>query len=330
MYKVWIGNRESEILTYNTFNESITFYGSNKLNNAAFSCEKRIPSNYGKDFKTFVVKKIQKLLSEHQEVEFHFYNPRFAHIILNDYPSFKEYFVNINTYETINWITSKTFVREWMSNTIEVPPYALLSKCECSFENLQSIFGNYKSFIVQKDISGGGEGTFLFNKESENQIKPQLSDYSLFLVSPFLSPKISVCCHLLIDNNAPHVFPFGIQHSIITNNKLVYKGTDYLKGSELNINITKAAYNMSIEVGENLKKINYRGICGLDFILHNGTLYFIEVNARYLGSSFLINKALQEQGLPSLFELNSMCFNSQLPPKLLNDYSVKYSSIIIP
>lgn len=326
MYKVWIGNRESEILTYNIFDESITFYGSNKLNNSSFARLNRVPSNYGDEFKLFVIEKVQNIITKYTDVEFHFYNPRFAHKIIRTIPSLSEYFVNINTYETLKWITSKTFVREWMSNSIAVPPYALLSKKECNIRNLQSIFGKYDNFIIQKDISGGGEGTFLFNVNSETEINSIMSDYGLFLVSPYLSPKISICCHMLIDDFKSYVFPFGIQQSKIINNKLIYKGTNYFDGISIKDNLLDSAREMAIMVGNNLRNINYRGICGLDFIIYDNTIYFIEVNARYLGSSFLINRALKEQELPSLFELNSMCFKSQMPSNLLDHYKVKYAS----
>lgn len=326
MYKVWIGNRESEILTYNIFDESITFYGSNKLNNSSFIGVNRIPSNYGDEFKLFVIENIQNIIAKHADVEFHFYNPQFAHKIISNIPSLSKYFVNINSFETLKWITSKTFVREWMSNSIAVPPYALLSKKECSIQNLQSIFGQYDDFIIQKDISGGGEGTFLFNVNSETAIRTFLSDCGLFLTSPYLSPKISICCHMLIDDFKTYVFPFGIQQSKVINDKLIYKGTNYSDSIEIKNDLLYLAKSMAIDIGNGLRNINYRGICGLDFIIYNNKIYFIEINARYLGSSFLINKALKKQKLPSLFELNSMCFQSQIPHNLLDNYKVKYAS----
>ena len=61
MYRVWIGNRESEILTYNIFDESVTFYGSNKMPNNAFSNKIRVPNNYNHAFKEFVIKTINHI-----------------------------------------------------------------------------------------------------------------------------------------------------------------------------------------------------------------------------------------------------------------------------
>lgn len=56
--------------------------------------------------------------------------------------------------------------------------------------------------------------------------------------------------------------------------------------------------------------MRYHGICGLDFILSNinSELYIIEANPRFLGSSFLINAALADTKLPSLFYFHHQAF----------------------
>ena len=328
MYKVWIGNRESERLTYNIFNESITFYGSNTCSNNAFSTDIRIPNRYTSDFKNYVIKKIEHIIHNYSKVQFHFYNPIFAHRILKDKPELVNYFVNINEYEILKWITSKTFVRQWLSNSISVPAYSLLSKSECSISNLTTIFCGYSEFIIQKDISGGGEGTYLLTYFSENEVLEELKDESLYLVSPYYSPKTSVCCHMLIGKNNIAVFPFGIQTSEIYDNKLLYKGTSYPNILGFNKNIEHELFIKAISIGYRLQKLGYKGICGLDFILHKGGTFFIEVNTRYLGSTFLINKALKNKGLPSLFELNTECFDDEktLPCETIRNLKIGYAS----
>ena len=57
-------------------------------------------------------------------------------------------------------------------------------------------------------------------------------------------------------------------------------------------------------------EINYRGICGLDFIFIQNNILLIEINPRYQGSSYLLNAVLNVYNLPSLFELNSICFSA--------------------
>ncbi|MFR7759519.1 MAG: hypothetical protein ACLU1X_00665 [Peptoniphilus grossensis] len=65
-----------------------------------------------------------------------------------------------------------------------------------------------------------------------------------------------------------------------------------------------------MNVGKRLMEINYRGICGLDFIFIQNNILLIEINPRYQGSSYLLNAVLNVYNLPSLFELNSICFSA--------------------
>ena len=330
MYLVWIGNRESEILTYNVFNESITFFGSDGDGNHAFATTNRIPNSYSTEFTDYVTNNIEHIIKKHSNAQFHFYNPMFAHKILKKTPQLCKYFVNINEYESLKWITSKTFVRQWLSHSVQVPSYALLSKKECKIESLKNMFPGNIQFIIQKDISGGGEGTYLLTPETEHAVLSQIKHTALYLVSPYYFPKKSVCCHILISNNDIAILPFGLQQSEIDENKILYKGTGYPD----KIDIDPFAINKLIEIantiGERLKNMGYRGICGLDFILHNENILFIEINARYLGSTFLINKALKAQNLPSIFELNTRCFNSNILPKeILRNLHIGYSSFTV-
>ena len=58
----------------------------------------------------------------------------------------------------------------------------------------------------------------------------------------------------------------------------------------------------------------YRGVCGIDFMLTEKALYFLEINARFQASSFLLNRLLCKKDLPSLHKLNQMAFAHDRPP----------------
>ena len=67
MIKIWIGRRESDILTYipNKFNYSITYYGSNnQVSNFAFNNKKRAQAKYSTQFYTFIICCIKKLCND--------------------------------------------------------------------------------------------------------------------------------------------------------------------------------------------------------------------------------------------------------------------------
>ena len=148
--KIWVGKRESDILTYQYFDVSITFWGSNTNNNHSFCSSNRVKANYNKKFTEFVKDLLIKYISLDKNTEIHFYN------------------------------------------------------------------------------------------------------------------------------------------------------------NELAIQVK----NKAINVGKRLMEINYRGICGLDFIFIQNNILLIEINPRYQGSSYLLNAVLNVYNLPSLFELNSICFSA--------------------
>ncbi len=149
-------------------------------------------------------------------------------------------------------------------------------------------------------------------------------------MAPYYFPKKSVCCHMLIGNNDIAILPFGLQQSEICYNKILYRGTGYPTELGLNGHIVNKLLEIAKVTGVRLRGLGYRGICGLDFIIYDDTVLFIEINARYLGSTFLINKALKEQNLPSVFELNTNCFNGDaLPVNTLRNLNIGYSSFTL-
>lgn len=46
--------------------------------------------------------------------------------------------------------------------------------------------------------------------------------------------------------------------------------------------------------------MGYRGVCGIDFVIDDSNVSILEVNPRFLDSSFIINTTLADENLPSL------------------------------
>ncbi len=81
--KIWVGKRESDILTYQYFDVSITFWGSNTNNNHSFCSSNRVKANYNKKFTEFVKDLLIKYISLDKNTEIHFYNNEFAYKLMN-------------------------------------------------------------------------------------------------------------------------------------------------------------------------------------------------------------------------------------------------------
>lgn len=313
--KIWIGKRESDILTYEYFDVSITFWGSNTGNNHSFCTIERLKDNYNANFKQFVLEKLENYISQHNNLEIHFYNNSFAYKIIHDNPSLKKYIVNINKQRIIDIVRHKTLSRVWLQNIVDVPSFVYASKEECKYDLLINKFPNYERFVIQKSVSGGGAGTYLINSDNWSRINDILENDDVYLVSPYYEKNISLSCHLLIDDKQVVVFPISEQLLNYEKNKISYCGNRYLDiSSKLSNDIKK----MATTVGNRLMSIDYRGICGLDFILTDNKLMLIEINPRYQGSSYIINAELRNSDLPSLFFLNKMCFSGCITKEIVS------------
>jgi len=323
-YKIWIGKRESDILTYKFFDYSITFYGSNKNINSSFSNEYRQKSSYSDDFTVFVINNLNTIYRKYQDIEIHFYSGIFANRIIAKCPSYKKSIVNTNSIFLLNNLRHKTLSRVWLNNSVSVPSFTLLSKDECNIDYLGTKFDGYSSFVIQKNYSGGGAGTYLMNNHNESTVINKLNENELYLVSPFYFPSQSLSCHILIDKNDCVVFPVSEQMIYSQKDNLEYVGNRYLSNeSPISLLIKESAFS----IGNKLKNIGYRGICGFDYIYYNGEVFLVEINPRYQGSSYILNYALKKYQLPSLFELNTMCFNGEIPNRIksaINSLKVNY------
>lgn len=313
--KIWIGKRESDILTYEYFDASITFWGSNTGSNHSFCVEKRIKDNYDTEFTQFVLKTLDSFIKIQNNLEIHFYNNSFAYKIINKNPFLKKYIVNINKQRVLDIARHKTLSRLWLQNNVEVPNFTYISKFECNYDLLIEKFPHHKQFVIQKSISGGGDGTYLINKDNYLEVYGTLERDDVYLVSPYYENNISLSCHILIDDKQVIVFPISEQLLNYAYNKISYCGNIYL---DIKNKLSNNVKNIAKIVGNRLRSIDYRGICGLDFIYFDNKVILIEINPRYQGSSYVINAELKKTNLPSLFILNNMCFNGGIKENIAN------------
>lgn len=210
--KIWVGKRESDIQTYDYFDYSITFWGSNENGNYAFCSKKRIHSSYSNEFTSFTIIKLKELIKTTSEECFiYFYNNSFAYKILNIESSFSKNIKNINKSYVHNLLRHKTLSRIWLSNIVNVPPITLISKYECNIQNLKKFFKSFDAFVLQENYSSGGDGTYYVDENNINTVMSILSDSKLYLVSPYYDNNVSVSCTLLIDNNTCCILPVSKQ-----------------------------------------------------------------------------------------------------------------------
>ena len=321
---MWIGKYQSDISYTNYyFDGSITYYGDGLERNVC--CCSQYSRNYNKkDFIDFIIENIKKRLDQYNFV---FYNQSYAYEVINLYPECKDHIMNLNSKELINWLSNKTLVRLWVKNIINVPPFCAVPGNECIYSNLKSLFPHKNKFVVQDNFSSGGLGSFIIQNDqgvSSGILKP----HDIYLVSPLLENSFSINLHMLIGKYDQVLFPTSIQ--VIEPNKspFIFRGSDFIEAKKIPKNIVNKLHYCARKIGEKLAGMGYRGVCGLDFVIQNNRIYFIEINPRFQGSSFLINRALLEKNLPTLYELNEKVFCNEhihVQKEELENLNVNYS-----
>ena len=306
----WIGIRESEIAaTGQLFDGSITVFGSNRRNNYSFEKEKNIRIDYNKDndkLSSFISKTASKILQKNPQCKFLLYYP----MEVDEYdPIISEHAICMNSSTITDLLENKIYTKLWLSKIIPVIPFTTMLGTELSYDYMCDAFPDENSFVIQGTFSCGGSGTWLISNDDD--MKTVLSDInaqSIYTVTPFQEKNISVNLHLIIYEQEILLFPASVQIIYENQRHLCYGGADFFMLNQLPSNIISKVQQYGELIGKHLQAGGYRGVCGIDFLTTPDEVFFMEVNARFQSSSFLINDTLNKCSLPSLQELHMDSF----------------------
>lgn len=309
---IWVGNRESEILCSDIFYKSITMYGSNKGNN--------ISINNGKEkvFINFIIDSIDKELKS-SDIKLFFYSTKTAESVASKAPYLRERIVNKYIASSLKFIENKTYSCLWAGNIMPIIEFTEMFGNDCTYNKLSSIFCKREKFVIQENNSSGGTGTFLLTEENEDIIFQQLDKYSCYKVSPYYESSYSINVHIIISDKKVSILQPSIQIIENINNHLLYKGADFIAYLELSADIKQKILKCAGDIGCSLQKIGYLGVCGLDLLINNENVFFIEINPRFQASSMLINYALKYNSLPDLQTIVYDIFNDRADSKILSE-----------
>lgn len=320
----WVGTRQSDIEdTGDFFDGSVTIFGDNHSGNISYCSDKfRINHNIpNKECDLFFIKTLEGLCKKNNEVSFVFYNPimayQYSEII-------QQHTLCLNSYNLLDTLSNKYRSRLVLKSIIDTVPYIVLKGSECSYKNICDYFVGYDEFIIQKSISSGGEGTFHLCEYSDISFIVPDEEY---LISPYIKDAISINTQIIISENDIFLFPSSVQIITEIENKLLYCGADFICYNSLPNNTISKIRVTTEKLGKFVKQKGYRGILGIDLIIKDNQIYFMEFNTRFQASSHLVNKSLYACNKISLQEINIYAFKSYNIPKL-KPFNVNYSSYI--
>jgi len=331
----WIGPRESDIQDCKElFIGSITTFGSNRNGNIAMRHDaldaSRININTMKS-NDFVWEKIDDVCSSDPQIKFIFYNG-------NDFSSigwlrkYRDRFLCLNDSILMRNLCNKIFFHDNIKNALDGQATFLEThignRDDCDYNYVCRKFGydfvkarqEKIRFIFQAPVASGGNGTFVLDWENGEEIKKEFIDTNC-LFSVYHEKNVSVNIHAIIFESEILLTHGSVQLISEDASRLIYHGADFISYNKIDELLKKQFKSAARCVARVIQKMGYRGICGIDAIIYDGAVQLIEINNRFQGSSYLINKALNKHGLRTLQEINIDSFYGKNPLK--NDYLIQ-------
>lgn len=323
----WVGVRESEIkYSKKKFQDSIVLLGSKKedgkIQPLNVATRKNLDHNAQKNdviLTNFQKENMNNILKLNKKSQFMFYNQIMA---LKYFDA--ENIICLNSKDLVDKLDNKLFTREYYRHKVPVLEHFILHAKEIHMGKLKDIFGGDDCYVVQGAVGAGGSSTLVYYNDVQIKL---IDDEKQYLVTVYRKESISTNTHLMISKDNILILPSSVQIIINQDDHLVYKGCDFIAYSKLPQDIKEKANKYARIIAEDMQKQGYIGVCGIDFLIVDNEVYFMELNARFQNSSTILNKALVENNMPSLQEMNYSCFFGK---KLnYNPINVKYSSYIL-
>lgn len=301
-YFVWVGPRDIDCSYDMLFSDSICYYSEKNIQPL------REAKIYGSKFNKFIEKEMQRILEQHPDAKFIFYNPKIAYCLSN---SLRQYVLCLNDKNLLNLLNDKIYTRYWLRRYVPVLSSVVFDSPYLSFQELENSLGYSEQYVVQQSKSSGGLGTFILTKENEMLSVLKKNYKELFIVSPYMHKSFAININAIIGKKNIILLPLSLQLSERNKERIIYHGADFVAARFISPNITEKLKEYANIILIHIKEMGYRGIIGLDFLITENKIYFLEINPRYQASSFLINIALEEKGAPSLSTINLAAFYEQ-------------------
>ncbi len=301
-YYVWVGPREIDCFHDSIFTDTICYYSDKNIKKT------REANIYGKKFNKFIERRMSQILVEHPNAKFIFYNPKTAYYINK---SLRQYVLCLNDKSILNLLNDKIYTRYWLRRYVPVLPSTVIDAPNLSFQELENSLCYAKEYVVQRNRSSGGLGTFILSRENGMLSILKKNYQELFIISPYIQNGFAVNINAIIGMKNTILMPPSLQVSERNKERILYHGADYAASNNISVHTLNQLKDYSKKILSRIKQLGYLGIIGLDFLVTEKDIYFLEVNPRYQASSFLINIALKENNYPSLSKMNLDAFYSQ-------------------
>lgn len=300
-------NANNAICNENFLSGSITLNPNNEQGNI-FYTEKYIENKdekFLKDYKNYLVTTMEKLNSTNNNVLFLAFNKKIKDL-LKDVKKFNV--ISETNYDIIDKLNDKKYTRELFNNKINVIDTKWIDK-KLDYEEAKEIVNSSK-FVIQGKIGAGGNNTYLIDSKEKFDKYSTLCSNNYF-ISKYIN-HLPVNTTVIIGKYNDIYLPSSVQLIKLENDCFKYVGADFIYYQNLSDKIKKQIKDYTTIIIKELKKLDYKGIVGIDYILDdNDNLYYMEINPRFQASSFIISKYLDKYCSTSIAELHYLAITNQ-------------------
>lgn len=296
----WIGARQWDIHNNNLFKGSVTRFGIDNSLHYSF-CN----NNYTKNYRDFLNTQIHHILSIDKNAFFMFANEKDAYKFGEDVFNKS---ICVNPLHILESMNDKIFTRNFFSDCVNTPNSIVLNSSSCTnYKFVKELFNKkYSAFVLQGTQGAGGLSNYLLSYNCTPQIPTNIP---YVLITPYFGKNITVNVHIITNGESYKILPPSIQ---ITLNNFKYSGSDFIAFTNMPSKIKNRIFSCATKIAQKVNSIGAKGIFGVDLLILENDILFLECNYRYQGSSFVLNKGLTDAGYPSIFELRYDSFYKDL------------------
>lgn len=329
----WVGIKESEIRTCrHLFEGSVTFIGTGKNGNISFSATNDYVINYNEEsieLDNFMKETLHMLIRKVPDISFLCYTPSYIFSLEDE--EINKHIICANNRNTLQLLRNKMNCRFWLNKYVPVLPTIILSGSECNYTYLCSLFPSETAFTIQGCTGAGGIDTFIMSIDNQSDTERKLLSNCIYLISPYKEMSYSVNVHVLFTQDEYCITPGSIQIVEYQEGRMIYKGADFVEYPNISCEIREKIIANTKIIAKKIQHLPYNGLLGIDYLVVNSDVFFLEINPRFQSSTPMLNLALKDAGLPSIqeFVINSFYPQNDLNINTLEKIKVCYSSYII-
>jgi len=237
-----------------------------------------------KHLKKFYASECKRIVKNDTFAKFLPYSYQFAEMVPR---RFRRRLICCNNLEMLVFLNNKLNFKELIKDKINQAPYRVITGKEI-------IQGSIENVVAQTEFGASGSGTYFLPKDIS-----LIKNNEKYIVSDFIENRCSVSVHIQISNNQIAIYPPSLQ--IMKGPKWI--GSDLYGFTQLDKAIQEKCLEQAQDFGKILQGLGVRGFMGLDQIVgKDGQVYAVETNARFTGTTGLLNTLSKIAGLGSVYQ----------------------------